>query len=97
MFAKMRNKNQLAKEIIYNFMLFDDFALQPAYEHLLEGKKGALLRILYSENIEKRKIRETCSHTDYTDITDLFQSKPPKHFCSGRDYVSDAVAVCFSS
>lgn len=39
-------------------MLFDDFALQPAYEHLLEGKKGAGLRILYSENFEKREIRE---------------------------------------
>ena len=39
-------------------MLFDDFALQPAYEHLLEGKKGAILRILYCENIEKREIRE---------------------------------------
>ena len=39
-------------------MLFDDFALQSAYEHLLEGKKGAVLRILYSENIEKREIRE---------------------------------------
>lgn len=36
-------------------MLFDDFALPPAYEHLLEGKKGAVLRILYSENIEKRE------------------------------------------
>ena len=39
-------------------MLFDDFALQPVYEHLLEDKKGAVLRILYSENIEKREIRE---------------------------------------
>ena len=39
-------------------MLFDDFAHQPAYEHLLEGKKGAVLRILYSENFEKREIRE---------------------------------------
>ena len=39
-------------------MLFDDFALQPAYEHLLEGKKGAVLRILYCKNIEKREIRE---------------------------------------
>ena len=24
-------------------MLFDDIAHQPAYEHLLEGKKGAVL------------------------------------------------------
>ena len=39
-------------------MLFDDIALQPVYEHLLEDKKGAVLRILYSENIEKREIRE---------------------------------------
>ena len=54
----MRNKNQLTKEIIYNFMLFDDFALQPAYEYLLEGKIGAVLRILYCEDIEKREIRE---------------------------------------
>ena len=49
-------------------MLFDDFAHQPAYEHLLEGKKGAVLRILYSENIEKCEIRETYSHIDGTDI-----------------------------
>ena len=46
------------RKLLYNFMLFDDFALQSAYEHLLEGKKGAVLRILCSENIEKREIRE---------------------------------------
>ena len=51
----MRNKNQLTKEINYNIMLFDNFALQPAYEHLLEGKKGAVLRISYCENFEKRE------------------------------------------
>ena len=39
-------------------MLFNDIALQSAYEHLLEGKKGAILRISYCENFEKREIRE---------------------------------------
>ena len=57
-------------------MLFDDFALQPAYEHLLEGKKGAVLRILYCENFEKREIRENIIlNTNLTNPTNRIISR----------------------